>query len=125
MAGIQRSDLISVFLTGIATLNKPAHVKPSEELRLNLDTPLCGGANPACSRLGPLGSDPQGWPNGRRLSDDIIDVALQAVEGCLLSQNTPTSCALGDGVDANDVAFQSVFPYAAMPHSGSVTSPHS
>jgi uncharacterized protein DUF4331 len=125
-AGVQRSDLISVFLTGLTGLNMPAHVTPSEELRLNLATPLCGaGGAPACSRLGPLGGDPQGWPNGRRLSDDIIDVALQAVEGCLLNQNTPTSCALGDGVNANDVPFRSTFPYVALPHAGSITSPHS
>jgi len=124
-AGIQRSDLISVFLTGLSGLNQPAGVHASEQLRLNLNTPLCGvNGAPACSTEGVLGSDPQGFPNGRRLSDDIIDIAVQVVEGCLLNQNTPTSCALGDGVPSNDLSFRTHFPYEALPHSGSETNPH-
>jgi hypothetical protein len=123
--GVQRSDLISVFLTGLKGLNKPAGVKPSEMLRLNLDTPLCGtGGAPACNPLGVIAGDPQGFPNGRRLQDDIIDVALRVVEGVLLHQNEPTSDALGDGVGLNDVSFRSSFPYLALPHRGSDATPH-
>jgi len=124
-AGIQRSDLISVFLTGLSGLNQPSNVRPSEMLRLNLDTPLCGtGGAPACDPIGVIAGDPQGFPNGRRLSDDTIDVALRVTEGCLLGQNTPTSCELSDGVGSNDVAFRGQFPYVALPHSGSDISPH-
>jgi hypothetical protein len=124
-AGIQRSDLISVFLTGLSGLNQPSNVRPSEMLRLNLDTPLCGtGGAPACDPIGVIAGDPQGFPNGRRLSDDTIDVALRVTEGCLLDQNTPTSCQLSDGVGSNDVAFRSQFPYVALPHSGSDISSH-
>ena len=74
-----------------------------------------------------LGSPPDtaGFPNGRRLSDDVIDIALRVMEGHLLSQNEPTSGMLGDGVDANDVSYGSSFPYVAPPHSGSVAIPHS
>ena len=39
--GIQRADLIQVFLTGVPTLNQPAHVKPSEMLRLNTAIAPC------------------------------------------------------------------------------------
>jgi Domain of unknown function (DUF4331) len=124
-AGIQRSDLISVFLTGLSGLNQPPNVRPSEMLRVNLATPLCGvGGAPACNPIGVIGGDPQGFPNGRRLSDDTIDVALRVTEGCLLNQNTPTSCQLSDGVDNNDVAFRTQFPYVALPHSGSDATPH-
>jgi hypothetical protein len=119
-AGIQRSDLIGVFLTGLQGLNMPSHVTPSEMLRLNLSTPLCGtGGAPACSTLGAVGGDPQGFPNGRRLSDDIIDEALQVVEGILLPNPPSIVGQLGDGVNANDKPFGNSFPYVALPFSGS------
>ena len=120
--GIQRSDLIAVFLTGIPGLNQPKHVQPSEMLRLNMDIPPCTSA---CSRLGVIGGDLAGFPNGRRLSDDIIDVALRVTEGVLLPTHSAGANTLGDGVDANDVPFLHSFPYVGYPHSGSDPSPHS
>ena len=80
-AGIQRADLIQVFLTGVPTLNQPAHVKASEMLRLNTAIAPC---STDCSTLGVIGGDVAGFPNGRRLSDDIIDVSLRVVLGVLL-----------------------------------------
>nr|WP_231116156.1 DUF4331 domain-containing protein [Motilibacter rhizosphaerae] len=107
-----RNDLVSVFLTGVKGLNQPANVTPSEELRLNTSTPVTAAPN----RLGVLGGDVQGFPNGRRLGDDVIDISLQALAGALVgSPNT-----LGDGVNKNDVAFTSDFPYVGIPHSGSL-----
>jgi hypothetical protein len=124
-AGIQRSDLIDVFLKGVKGLNRPKGVQPSEMLRLNIDTPLCGtGGAPACSTVGVLGGDVQGFPNGRRLSDDTIDIALRVAMGVLLPSHDPAAGTLGDGVDANEVPFQSTFPFIAYPHSGSDASPH-
>jgi hypothetical protein len=122
--GIQRDDLVSVFLTGIQGLNQPANVTPSEMLRLNLATPLCDATSsdpnvPDCDPLGVIAGDVQGYPNGRRLSDDVIDISLRVVLGKLLGQNQPTSDTIGDGVDANDVPFLNSFPYVAYPHSGS------
>ena len=67
-----------------------------------------------------LGGDTSGFPNGRRLTDDVIDIALQVVEGELIGNPTD----LGDGVDENDVAFRDSFPYVALPHSGSNPGPH-
>jgi hypothetical protein len=67
-----------------------------------------------------IGGDNAGYPNGRRLADDTIDISLQVVEGVLLGQDT----GLGDGVDANDVAFATSFPFLALPASGSATAPH-
>ena len=121
--GIQRADLIQVFLTGVPGLNQPENVTPSEMLRLNMATPPC---TDACSRLGVIGGDVAGFPNGRRLSDDVIDISLRAVLGVLLTPqpNQPLVNTIGDGVDMNDVAFQSEFPYVGYPHSGSDTDPH-
>ena len=105
-----RNDLVQVFLTGVPGLNQPAGVKPSEMLRLNTD--ILPTAAPA--RLGVLAADIQGFPNGRRLTDDVIDITLQAAVGVLGGVKT----TLGDGVDRNDVAFRTTFPYVALPHSG-------
>jgi uncharacterized protein DUF4331 len=112
-----RTDLVSVFLTGVDGLNQPANVTPSEELRLNMSIPPCTSN---CSTLGVIGGDNAGFPNGRRLSDDVLDVSLQVVEGVLVGQST----GLGDGVDANDDTFGSTFPYLALPESGSDHDPH-
>ena len=112
-----RDDLVSVFLTGVKGLNKPPHVVPAEELRLNMSIPPCTSG---CSTLGVIGGDNAGFPNGRRLSDDVLDISLQAIEGVLVGQDT----GLGDGVDANDESFGHSFPYIAKPHAGSDTSPH-
>jgi hypothetical protein len=62
-AGIQRSDLVTVFLRGLPGLNRPVGGSASEMLRLNMDTPLCGtGGAPACSRLGVLAGGRPGVP---------------------------------------------------------------
>jgi hypothetical protein len=90
-------------------------------LRLNTTIPPC---TTSCSTLGVIGGDNAGFPNGRRLSDDIIDVALRVTEGILIPGHDPAADTLGDGVDANDSAFLSSFPYLAYPHSGSDTDPH-
>jgi hypothetical protein len=120
--GIQRADLIQVFLTGVPKLNQPAHVKASEMLRLNTAIAPC---STACSRLGVIGGDTAGFPNGRRLSDDVIDISLRAVLGVLLPDHQPLADTIGDGVDANDVPFLGAFPYVAYPASGSNATPHS
>ena len=119
--GVQRSDLISVFLTGVEALNMPANVTASEMLRLNMSIAPCTSA---CSAFGVIGGDLAGFPNGRRLSDDIIDVSLRVVLGVLLPTHEPIADTIGDGVNANDVAFTATFPYLAYPHSGSDPAPH-
>ncbi len=111
-----RDDLVSVFLTGVAGLNQPAGVTPSEQLRLNMTVPVT--ADP--DSLGVIGGDNQGFPNGRRLADDVLDIALQVVEGELVG--SPND--LADGVSENDVEFLDVFPYLALPASGSDAAPH-
>ncbi len=112
-----RNDLVSVFLTGVEGINKPkGKITPSEQLRLNMSTPVTENPN----RLGVIGGDNQGFPNGRRLADDVIDIALQVVEGELVGNPND----LGDGVNTNDVRFSGRFPYLALPVSGSEPDPH-
>ncbi|MET7368198.1 DUF4331 domain-containing protein [Streptomyces sp. NPDC005566] len=106
-----RDDLVSVFLTGVKDLNQPPAVKASEMLRLN--TSIKPVAEP--KRLGVLDGDNAGFPNGRRLSDDVLDIALQVVEGELVGSKND----LGDAVDANDKKFGTTFPYVALPTAGS------
>jgi hypothetical protein len=106
-----RDDLVAVFLTGIEGLNQPANVVPSEQMRLNTSIPPSDNPN----RLGVLGGDNAGFPNGRRLADDVVDIELQVLEGELVGNPND----IGDAVNANDRAFGDSFPYVALPHSGS------
>jgi hypothetical protein len=119
---IERADLFQVFLTGIPGVNADdLQNDGSEMLRLNVDIPPCSSA---CSTFGVVGGDLAGFPNGRRLADDILDVSVQVVLGRLIGFNDPLSSTIGDGVDANDVPFLDAFPYVAYPHSGSDADVH-
>jgi hypothetical protein len=79
--GTPRDDLVAVFLTGVKGINQPAHVTPSEMLRLNTSTPPTPPASQ--NDLGVLGGDAAGFPNGRRPYDDVVDITLRVAEGAL------------------------------------------
>lgn len=129
-----RNDLAEIYLTGICKacgpikadlnahrLNKDADLRrivPAEELRLNMAVPPA--ARP--QRLGVLAGDLAGFPNGRRLTDDVIDISLQAVEGAAQTGKLVPALADGDKVNANDLPFGTSFPYLALPHTKSVNS---
>ena len=106
-----RTDIVQALLTGIPGLTEiAAKAPPTDTLKINLGTPPSATPN----RFGVLAGDTQGFPNGRRLSDDVTDIALRVVGGFLKGNKLP----LGDGVDQNDVAFRDTFPYVAAPHAG-------
>jgi Domain of unknown function (DUF4331) len=114
-----RNDIAAIFLTGIPGLNQPAKVTPSEMIRLNMGIPPTPLArqNP----LGLLAGQLDGFPNGRRLVDDVTDIELRALAGG--TPFTPDfdkapNNLLGDGVQANDRPFSASFPYLATPHQG-------
>jgi hypothetical protein len=61
---------------------------------------------------------PGGWPNGRRFGDDVLDIAVSALISDLRG---PLVIRVADGVDgvsANDMAFNKVFPYESTPQNG-------
>jgi hypothetical protein len=128
---LPRNDLVDVFLLGLPGLNRPAGVVGSEMLRLNTNTdPLSGGipAKPKGqqSRLGALGGDLAGFPNGRRPGDDVVDIELRVVIGALIpNAGQPGSCApngdlaLTDGAFLDDSYFLDQFPYLINPLPGS------
>lgn len=111
-----RNDIVMVFLKGVAGLNQPPNVTPSEQLRLNVAVKPSANPNP----MGVLGKDLAGFPNGRRLMDDVIDIELRVVAGILVDPNVSPNNVLGDGVDkpARAVDFTSTFPYMALPYNG-------
>ena len=111
-----RNDLLAL-VQGISGVNQRPNEVISDQLRLNVaiaPTPLA-----SINRLGVLAGDTAGYPNGRRIQDDVVDIALRVVAGVLLPDfNVSPNNALGDGVDGPDVPYLAGFPYAASPYSG-------
>jgi hypothetical protein len=122
-----RNDLVSIFATGIPVnpITGPNYTtflsdgKPHEYLRLNVAIPVTPFDK--INRLGLLGGDIAGFPNGRRVQDDVTDIALRAVAGgtpFTPETNVAPNNTLGDGVSENDVPYLNRFPYLAPPHAG-------
>ncbi|GAB4145184.1 MAG: DUF4331 domain-containing protein [Candidatus Promineifilaceae bacterium] len=142
-----RGDIFDIFLTGMVlaneftintangpvtlppgfNVNRPADVVPAEMIRINtaISGDLCA---PEPSRLGVLGGDACGFPNGRRLADDIVEIELLAVAGAAyqvldardanFSFDAGLIDVLTDRIDANDRPFKNRFPYLAQAQSG-------
>jgi Domain of unknown function (DUF4331) len=106
-----RTDIVQALLTGIPNVTQIAKgAPPTDTLKVNLGVPPSGNPN----RFGVIGGDNAGFPNGRRLTDDVTDIELRVVGGFLKGNKLP----LGDGVDQNDVPFRTSFPYVAPPRAG-------
>ncbi|MCC7291654.1 MAG: DUF4331 domain-containing protein [Phycisphaerales bacterium] len=114
---IPRADLVAAFVTGIDGLNANGGV--GEMVRLNLDIPPT--AADAQSNLGVLGADLAGFPNGRRLGDDVVDIELRVAMGVLLPIEQAPSGQLPftDGAYVDSSYFDAVFPYLKTPLAGS------
>ena len=108
-----RSDLVAVLGTGLQQPNLN-YTGPTfaDELRLNLSIPPTPFDK--INRMGVLGGDLAGYPNGRRLEDDVIDISEQAVAGALIGTKIP----LGDGVNADGKGNLGFFPYENDPAAG-------
>ncbi|EGF30219.1 hypothetical protein IMCC9480_1873 [Oxalobacteraceae bacterium IMCC9480] len=121
-----RNDLVAAFLTGVKGVNQPANVVGSEMLRLNTSTAATAPA--AQSRLGVIGGDNAGFPNGRRPGDDVVDIALRVVMGRLCTLNigcAPADAPSGaidftDGAFVDYTFFDNAFPYLKTPIAGSL-----
>jgi hypothetical protein len=104
-----RDDLVAVLGTGIPKVTFTGNTF-ADELRINLAVPPTAHPN----RMGVLGGDNAGFPNGRRLGDDVVDIEEQAVAGFLKGHKVP----LGDGVNRDADGYLSHFPYVMTPHQG-------
>ncbi len=140
-----RDDLVAILLTGLdlrdvggpINLNKTGDDGTLADM-LRVNTGIKPNAAGACvfgvdgggtpSRLGVLAADLCGFPNGRRLLDDVVDIEIRAVAdgygpvvnsfyGSLTPNLSPNN-SIGDGVDANDHAYLTVFPYIGTPNQG-------
>ncbi len=121
-----RQDLVAVFATGVPGLNAPAHLQtPSEEMRLNTSIAITpyGSQN----RLGVIGGDNAGYPNGRRPGDDVVDITLRVAMGKLYAlglfggaSNAPSgNLEFTDGAYTDDTHYLQAFPYVMPPLSDS------
>ncbi len=85
-------------------------------IRVDTETgpvPLPGQAG--FNRLSLIGGDALGWPNGRRIGDDVLDIALSAIAS---GPTFATITTVGDNSDSNDQLYNTVFPYLGTPHAG-------
>ena len=129
-----RADLSAILLTGIPSGVVPGFQNSTgstqaDLLRLNIAiTPTAG----APSNLGLIGKDAAGFPNGRRVFDDVVTIELRAIAGATIplvdSTFTPDKAAgeVTDGLTTgpSDVTAMGTedylpsFPYLGIPHDG-------
>ena len=135
-----RTDLMTAFLTGIPGLNRINNANSqgrngplTEMLRLNTSTPVITTAAPQ-NPLGVIAGDNAGFPNGRRLYDDVVDITLRVAMGKLCSLNGASGDSLGVGCNSDKAPsgntnfvdtvraqvgdFQMAFPYMNTPLGG-------
>lgn len=126
---VNRQDQIASFMLGYppgVVMGFPGNretqtARPAvaDLMRLNYNIPPTpGGGNP----LGVLAGDFAGYPNGRRVPDDSVDIDLKLWGGAIQSRFGGTPCEpamlLSDNVNANDVPFLNQFPYLGLPQEG-------
>jgi hypothetical protein len=130
-----RGDIATILLTGVPTLNFTGTTK-ADLIRLNTGIAPSGAVGTG-NRLGLLAGEFAGFPNGRRLEDDVVDIELRAltcgygpIVGPIIESfgdfcgpdpgdaNRSPNNTLGDGVDGNDRPFHTTFPYVPEPHQG-------
>jgi hypothetical protein len=120
-----RADLVAILLTGI-----PPGIVPgfqnytgktlADMLRLNVAVPPAKKPNP----LGLIGGDPAGFPNGRRVADDVVTIELRAIAGVTYPLVSPgykpdgAASAVGEKLTPGASRYQPAFPYLGTPHDG-------
>ena len=125
-----RADLAAILLTGI-----PGGIVPgfqnytgstqADFLRLNMAIKPSSSPNP----LGLIGGDPAGFPNGRRVFDDIVSVELRAIAGATIPLVDPSftpdgaASVIKDGTSNTNAPYLNKFPYLGTPASGYSTKP--
>ena len=104
-----RTDIVQALFTGVPGLTQISKTPAAADtLKLNLGVP----PSPTENRFGVIGGDNAGFPNGRRLADDVVDIELRVLGGYLVpADQGGKKLPLGDGVDVNDQPFSATFPY--------------
>ena len=128
-SGKPRADLEAILLTGIPSGLIPGFTNLTgtvlaDMLRLNTSIPPTPAAKQ--SIYGLVGGDAGGFPNGRRVTDDVVAIELRAIAGVVYplidKSYTPDAAAakLTDGLTPADVSAPplSQFPYLGVPYSG-------
>ena len=113
-----RTDLLPLvqYMAPICPGCKQADAGPIADL-LRLNTGIAPTAFGAQKRLGFLAGDVAGFPNGRRPSDDVLDIALRALEGILVDAKK-YGTALGDGVNVSSSPLEATFPFLGAAYDG-------
>ena len=132
LAGLKasRADLLAILLTGIPSGIVPGFQNytgshQADQLRLNMAIPPTKKPN----ALGLIGGDAAGFPNGRRVFDDVVTVELRAIAGAtypLVDKSYKPDAAASlvtDGLGRNSTRYLSHFPYLGTPVSGYQTKP--
>jgi Domain of unknown function (DUF4331) len=125
-----RADLNAILLTGIPTGVVPGFQNytgaiESDMLRLNLAIPPTNSPD----SMGLLGGDAAGFPNGRRIDDDVVAIELRAIAGVTIPlvdpSYTPDGAAglLTDGTSDTNGGTTGTFPYLGDPLGGFQTQP--
>ena len=120
-----RADLVAILLTGIPPGVVPGFQNftgntPADMLRLNVAIPPASKPSP----LGLLGGDIAGFPNGRRVFDDVVTIELRAIAGATYPLVNPSytadgaASAITEGLTPAANRYQSTFPYLGLPHDG-------
>ncbi len=131
--GTPRADLDAILLTGIpasvlgGAMTTYTGPTKADMLRLNMAVAptAAGSENP----LGVIGGDLAGFPNGRRLVDDVVTIELRAVAGATIPLVDPTYTpdavvgSVADGSSYTNAPLLNNFPYVAPPASGYLTTP--
>ena len=126
-SGQARADLEAILLTGIPAGIVPGFQNSTGPLQadmLRLNTAISPTANP--NILGVIGGDLAGFPNGRRVFDDVVTIELRAIAGLTVplvdKTFTPDKAAgqVTDGLDPSSVSapYLSQFPHLGVPNSG-------
>jgi hypothetical protein len=122
IAGIFIPDVIKVDLsTGSARLAGGGPTHPTNPDDPGFSRLSIFGDDVLVSQIQPGFGDgviPGGWPNGRRFGDDVVDIAVTALISDLRTSPPIIRGPAGDNVNANDTAFNKVFPYESTPQNG-------
>lgn len=125
-----RADLEAILLTGIPEGVVPGfqnYTGPTLADMLRLNVAIPPSAQPDDGGL--VAGDPAGFPNGRRISDDVVTTELRAIAGATIPLVDPSytpdaaASAVTDGTSNTNAPLLPRFPYLGLPGGGYQTVP--